>query len=275
MMIKHKRIAVKRKVLRFFFKTVALFLFCVIILFMRIDRLLCELNMGSRNEVKQLLKKGLISVNGEIVRKPETKVDELSAVVSCQGKEYRYRKFVYYMMNKPAGTVSAREDSLSRTVLDVLKECLSEQCGGNLSGIPLKDISPVGRLDKDTVGLLLLTNDGEMAHRLLSPKKHVIKQYYVETDLPVTKEAADALRHGVDIGEEKLTREAGIEILDEKKCLISITEGKYHQVKRMFQALGLQVMYLKRLSMGSLRLDENLPEGGVRELTREEVLDLC
>ncbi|MGN0377583.1 MAG: pseudouridine synthase, partial [Suilimivivens sp.] len=140
---------------------------------MRIDRLLCELNIGSRNEVKTFLKKGLITVNGEKITRPEMKVDEAKAVIVFKGREYRYSPFVYYMMNKPAGVVSATEDSLSKTVLDVLTECLKKQYGEELPGIPVKDIFPVGRLDKDTVGLLLLTNDGELSHNLLSPKKHV------------------------------------------------------------------------------------------------------
>lgn len=242
---------------------------------MRIDRLLCELNIGSRNEVKTYLKKGLITVNGEIMQKPDTKVDEMTALISFKGKEYRYQPYVYYMMNKPAGVVSATEDSFSKTVLDVFIECLKEQNDNNLSGIPVRDIFPVGRLDKDTVGLLLLTNDGELSHNLLSPKKHVEKTYYVETDLKITDDAADMLMQGVDIGEKALTQKALVKILGERKCTITITEGKFHQVKRMFQAVGLKVIYLKRLSIGGLLLDANLPEGSVRELTQEEVLALC
>ena len=252
-----------------------LFLFCVIIISMRIDKLLCELNIGSRSEVKVLLKKGLITVNGEKLFKPETKIDEKTAVVSYKGKEFRYQPFVYYMMNKPAGVVSATEDSLSGTVLDVLAENLKEIYGDDLSGVPIRDIFPVGRLDKDTVGLLMLTNDGELAHNLLSPKKHVEKRYYVETDLSITRDAADRLMKGVAISEQEFTREAKVELLSDKECIIAITEGKFHQVKRMFQAVGLKVLYLKRISMGSLFLDETLPEGKVRELTQEEVYRLC
>lgn len=273
--VRRRTAAVERKAEVFFLKMVVLFLFCVIIIFMRIDRLLCELNIGTRSEVKELLKKGFIYVNGIKITKPETKVDESKAVISYKGKEYRHRSFVYFMMNKPAGVVSATRDDHSKTVLDVLEEHLKEKYGKEPSGIPIKDIFPVGRLDKDTVGLLLLTNDGELSHNLLSPKKHVAKCYYVETDLPIVKEAAEQLMQGVDIGEEKLTREAEVELLGEKKCMITITEGKFHQVKRMFQAVGLKVMYLKRLSMGPLILDENLPEGSIRELTQEEVQNLC
>lgn len=252
-----------------------LFFFCVIIISMRIDRLLCELNIGSRSEVKTLLKKGLITVNGEKITRPEAKVEERTAVITFQGREYRYKPFVYYMMNKPAGVVSATEDSHEKTVLDIFTECIKAQYGDAASGIPLKDIFPAGRLDKDTVGLLLLTNDGELAHNLLSPKKHVEKCYYAETDLTITAEAAYKLMRGVDIGEAKLTKEAKVEILTETSCMITITEGKFHQIKRMFQSVGLTVIYLKRVSMGGLTLDENLPEGSVRELTQEEVLHLC
>lgn len=242
---------------------------------MRIDRFLCELNIGSRKEVKDLLKKGEITVNGFRGLKPEDKVDELTAVVRYRGKEFRYQPYVYYMMNKPAGIVSATEDNRDKTVLDLLKEQLSQKEGKELYGIPIDHIFPVGRLDKDTVGLLLLTNDGDLSHRLLSPARHVKKCYYVETDLPISMEKLKKLENGVDIGEKELTREAETELLSEKSCLLTITEGKFHQVKRMFQATGLTVTYLKRLSMGSLTLDKNLPEGGIRELTEEEVNDLC
>lgn len=254
---------------------VVLFLFCVIIIFMRIDRLLCELNIGTRSRAKELLKKGLVLVNGEKITRPETKVDELTAVVSFEGREYRYRPFVYFMMNKPAGVVSATKDEREKTVLDVFREQSKKLYGREADKFPVKDMFPVGRLDKDTVGLLLLTNDGGLSHELLSPKKHVPKTYYVETDLPLSKEAREQLTKGVSIGEKELTREARVEITASCKCRITITEGKYHQVKRMFQAVGLTVVYLKRLSMGSLVLDENLPEGSIRELTQEEVNGLC
>lgn len=255
-------------------KTVALFFFCVIIMFMRIDKLLCEMNIGSRSEVKALLKKGQILADGVKITAPDTKVDEATVVITCQGKEYRYRPFIYYMLNKPSGVVSATTDPHDKTVLDLLQEHLTAQ-KGSLLGIPIKDIFPVGRLDKDTVGLLLLTNDGALSHRLLSPKKHVPKTYYVETDTLLTKDGQQLLEQGVDIGEAALTREAVVVSCGEKKYQITITEGKFHQVKRMFAAVGLQVLYLKRISMGGLVLDEHLAEGEVRELTRKEVESLC
>lgn len=156
-----------------------------------------------------------------------------------------------------------------------MKEQLSQHDNKDLYGIPSDDIFPVGRLDKDTVGLLLLTNDGALSHRLLSPAKHVKKCYYVETDLTIVPEELKKLEIGVDIGEKALTKEAETKLLSEKSCLLTITEGKFHQVKRMFQAIGLTVTYLKRVSMGSLVLDEDLPEGHIRELTEEEVNSLC
>ncbi len=241
---------------------------------MRIDKLLCEMNIGSRSEVKALLKKGQILADGIKVTKPETKVDERSVVISFKGKEYKYLPFVYYMLNKPAGVVSAKSDE-HETVLDILKDYLKTQAGGEAVGIPVNDIFPVGRLDKDTVGLLLLTNDGELSHRLLSPKKHVPKTYYVETDEVLKEEMRLILKKGVDIGEEKPTKEATVTVCGEKKYLITITEGRFHQVKRMFGAVGLKVLYLKRISMGSLVLDESLKEGEIRELTQEEVQSLC
>lgn len=241
---------------------------------MRIDKLLCEMNIGSRSEVKGLLKKGQILVNGIQVTKPEAKVDEQSAVVTFKGKEYRYRPYVYYMLNKPAGVVSATTDEHDKTVLDLLRKHLLMRNDGE-EGIPIDDVFPVGGLDKDTVGLLLLTNDGELSHRLLSPKKHVPKTYYVETDGVLNADMRLELEKGLDIGDEKLTKEASVTILEDKKYQITITEGRYHQVKRMFSAVGLKVMYLKRLSMGSLVLDDSLKEGEIRELTEEEVKSLC
>lgn len=250
-------------------------MFYVIIIIMRIDKLLCEMNICSRSEAKLLIKKGQIFADDVKITRPEHKVDEQKVVIQYKGKEYRYRPFVYYMLNKPSGVVSATYDANDKTVIDLLTEHLKKCNGGELAGIPVKDMFPVGRLDKDTVGLLLLTNDGELSHKLLSPKKHIPKTYYVETDLLLSEEKRLALEQGVDIGEEKLTKKANVCICGERKYHITITEGKFHQVKRMFAAVGLQVLYLKRLSMGNLVLDETLSEGEIRELTQEEVLKLC
>lgn len=242
---------------------------------MRIDKLLCEMNIGSRSEVKALLKKGQILADGVKICKPETKVNEQIVVISFQGKDYRYRPYVYYMLNKPIDVVSATRDEKDKTVLDLLKAHLEKVNNQNATGIPICDIFPVGRLDKDTVGLILLTNDGELSHRLLSPKKHVPKTYYVETDKELTAEGKKMLEQGVDIGEDTLTKEAIVNYCGICKYELTITEGKFHQVKRMFSAVGLKVIYLKRLSMGSLVLDESLQEGEIRELTQEEVEQLC
>lgn len=232
------------------------------------------MNIGSRSQVKELIKKGLVLADGEKVKRPEMQVDERKVQITCKGKEYRYSPYVYYMMNKPPGVVTATSDKRERTVLDLLKEQLLKE-KEDLTGIPFKDIFPAGRLDKDTVGLLLLTSDGALAHRLLSPKKHVPKKYFVRTDAPVTREIADFLEKGVDMGEGETSRPALCRITGSHTCHLTITEGKYHQVKRMFQAAGLTVIFLKRLSMGPLVLDEGLKEGQVRELTQKEVADLC
>lgn len=250
------------------------------IMLMRIDRLLCELNIGTRSRVKELLKRGQVTVNGTIVTKADTKVNETTDQIICQGKEYHYQPLVYYMMNKPAGIISATADLREKTVLDLFCERMSEANKGELTGIPVKDIFPVGRLDKDTVGLLLLTNDGETAHRLLAPGSHVPKKYFVKINRPLDAEAFALMQNGVDIGEKVLTRPARLESYDENspqkpEYYLTITEGRFHQVKRMFQAVGREVIYLKRVSMGSLELDKTLSEGQVRELTQEEVDALC
>ncbi len=232
------------------------------------------MNIGSRSQVKELIKKGLVLADGEVVRRPETQVDEGTVRITCKGQEYRYSPYVYYMMNKPPGVITATSDGKEQTVLDLLKEQLLKG-REELAGIPVKDIFPAGRLDKDTVGLILLTNDGALAHRLLSPKKHVPKKYFVRTDGLITGEIADFLEKGVDMGEGETSRPALCELAGSHECLLTITEGKYHQVKRMFQAAGLTVTFLKRLSMGPLVLDEELKEGQVRELTQKEVAELC
>lgn len=243
---------------------------------MRIDRLLCELNIGSRSQVKELLKKGLVSADGQIIKKADTQVDENCVTLTVKGKNYNYRPFVYYMLNKPAGVITATRDTHDRTVMDLLKEEYQLSHDGEAYGLPLKDMFPVGRLDKDTVGLLLITNDGELSHNLLAPGKHVDKTYLVHLNDSLSEEMAEQLEQGVDIGEEKMTQPAVVEIdkSDASFCRITITEGKFHQVKRMFEAIGRKVIYLKRLSMGTLVLDETLPEGKIRELTKEEVDEL-
>ena len=232
------------------------------------------MNIGTRSQVKDLLKKGLVTVNGRVVKKGDVKVDEKKDTIICQGKEYTYRPFFYYMMNKHAVVVTSTIDDKDSTVLDLFCKQMKQTAGG-LEGIPVKDIFPVGRLDKDTEGLLLLTNDGALAHRLLSPGRHVPKKYDVRTDLPLGAKEAKLLEEGVEIGEKEPTRPAVLERIGDREFFLTITEGKFHQVKRMFGAVGLKVLSLKRVSMGSLLLDKNLPPGQVRELSKEEVLTLC
>lgn len=221
---------------------------------------------GTRSEVKKAISKGLVRVNNVIVKKPETKLDTDSDHVLFDGVLVGYAQHEYYMLNKPVGVISATEDKREKTVIDLIIERKR------------KDLFPVGRLDRDTEGLLLISNDGELAHRLLSPSKHVDKVYYAKIDGEVTIEDVEAFQQGVDIGEEKLTRPAKLRVLKsgtQSEIELTICEGKFHQVKRMFQAVGKEVVYLKRLQMGTLILDESLKPGEYRELTEQEIADLC
>ena len=233
---------------------------------LRLDKYLADMGKGTRSEVKKAISKGLVRVNNEIVKKPETKLDTDSDHVLFDGVLVGYAQYEYYMLNKPAGVISATEDKREKTVIDLITEKKR------------KDLFPVGRLDRDTEGLLLISNDGELAHRLLSPSKHVDKVYYAKIDGKVTIEDVEAFQQGVDIGEEKLTRPAKLRILKsgtQSEIELTICEGKFHQVKRMFQAVGKEVVYLKRLQMGTLILDESLKPGEYRELTEQEIADLC
>lgn len=233
---------------------------------LRLDKYLAEMNLGTRSEVKKFITKGQIQVNGTIVKKPEFKLDPISDRVQYQDREITYVTYEYYMLNKPSGVISATEDKRDTTVIDLIE---SRQ---------RKDLFPVGRLDKDTEGLLLITNDGALAHRLLSPKKHVDKTYYAKICGEVTKEDIEIFEKGVCIGDEKLTLPAKLVILKsgtESEIELTIQEGRFHQVKRMFQAVGKEVVYLKRLSMGGLSLDPSLKPGEYRKLTKEEMEQLC
>lgn len=229
----------------------------------RLDKYLADAQLGTRSAVRQLLKKGLITVNGEIIKKPEFKIDPASDRVCFDTQEISPEHEVYYMLNKPAGVVSATRDNHDRTVLDLF---------GQQDRRP--DLSPVGRLDKDTVGLLLITNDGALSHRLLSPRRHVDKTYFVRVNGVITEQMTEAFAAGLDIGDEKPTLPARLERLSENEAAVTIHEGRFHQIKRMFHAAGCEVIYLKRLSMGSLLLDESLPEGSYRKLTPEEIRQL-
>ena len=226
---------------------------------MRIDKLLANSGIGTRKEVKELLKKKRISVNGEIITEAKMHIDEDNDIVAFDGERIEYKEFLYIMLNKPQDVISATDDERHRTVLDLLEESLTKV-----------GLFPVGRLDKDTEGLLVLTNDGKMAHELLSPKLHVPKRYYVELKKPLSEEEARILENGVEL-ETFTTKPAKIEFITEDKVYIIISEGKYHQVKRMFKCVGNRVLYLKRVSMGNLELDESLELGEYRELTPDEL----
>ena len=245
----------------------------------RLDKFLADAGAGTRSEVKKYIQKGQVQVNGKSVKKPELKVTEEDQVVMNGQELHAAPEYVYYLFNKPAGCVSATEDFRDKTVLDYIEEKDRR-----------KGLFPVGRLDKDTEGFLLITDDGPLAHELLSPKKHVDKTYYAKVSGKVTEEDARALAEGVDIGEKDLTRPARLEILStwesdtgseengkrwESEIRLTIHEGKFHQVKRMFHAVGKEVIYLKRLSMGSLALDKTLTKGEYRSLTEEEIKKLC
>ena len=226
---------------------------------MRLDKFLCDTAGLTRTEAKNAVKKGQIAVNGQVQKTADFKVKETTDTVTFQGKPLSYAAFHYYMLHKPAGVITATEDKKESTVMDILRE------------EKVKNLFPVGRLDKDTEGLLLITDDGELAHNLLSPKKHVDKEYLVKVRDSISEEDCRKLSEGVDIGDEKPTVPAKVERVAEKEILLTIREGRFHQVKRMLQAVGNEVLYLKRLSMGSLRLPEDLEKGAYRPLSEEEL----
>ena len=232
----------------------------------RLDKYLADMGVGTRAEVKKYIKQGKVTVDGAVVKSAELKIDQEVQQVMFQGSPIGYEEFEYYMLHKPAGVISATTDSKDKTVVDLI------------SDKKRKDLFPVGRLDKDTEGLLLITNDGDLAHKLLSPKKHVDKVYYAKVDGIVSEEDVKAFREGVSIGQGEIAKPAVLEILKAdtvSEIKVTIQEGKFHQVKRMFHTIGKEVLYLKRLSMGSLVLDDSLPLGAYRKLTREELEELC
>ena len=230
---------------------------------MRLDKGLSNFGFGSRNEVKKLVKNGLVKVDGDTVNEPSMHVDPEKSMIDVAGTLLNYRKYIYIMMNKPAGVISATSDNRFRTVVDLLPEefaCFK--------------LFPAGRLDMDTEGLVLLTNDGQLAHNLLSPKKHVNKRYYARIDGRVTDEDVKSSREGVVLDDGYKTMPAELEILKAgrySEIELVLYEGKFHQVKRMFEAVGKRVIYLKRIQMGKLKLDEALSPGACREMTAEEV----
>ncbi len=226
---------------------------------MRLDKFLCECNIGSRKQVKDLIKLGNVTVNGIRANKSDISVDENKDEICFKGEKLNYRKYVYIILNKPAGVVTATKDNKDNTVMDLIKP------------LPAKDLFPVGRLDIDTTGLLLICNDGDLSHRLLSPKNHVDKTYEVLPIKPLSDEDLLKLTDGVDIGDDKPTLPAKAVTGDNGKLYLTIHEGRFHQVKRMLEAINNKVLSLKRISFGGLNLPDDLGEGKWRELTEDEI----
>ncbi|MCD7843133.1 MAG: 16S rRNA pseudouridine(516) synthase [Clostridiales bacterium] len=226
---------------------------------LRLDKLLADTGLWSRKEARDLIRRGQVTVDGAVVKQPEAKVDPAQSSLTAAGQPVAWQKYTYIMMNKPGGVLTATEDRRQPTVLDLLPQELRR-----------KQLRPVGRLDKDTEGLLLLTDDGALAHRLLSPKSHVDKVYYAETEGTVDEDDIAAFAAGMTLEDGLICQSAGLERLGPERCLVTLREGKFHQVKRMLSARGKPVRYLKRLSMGALTLDETLEPGAWRPLTEEE-----
>lgn len=229
----------------------------------RLDKVLSNMGYGSRTDVKKLIKKGIVKVNSIIIKDNEFRVSPYEDEILFKGEEVNYREYIYIMMNKPQGLVSSTEDPLTETVINLLDDKYQ-----------IYKPFPVGRLDKDTEGLLLISNDGKLAHELLSPKKGVDKTYYAEVDGTVEEEHIDIFNKGILLEDGYETLPAKLEIIESNvisKVNLTIQEGKYHQVKRMFEALSMRVLFLKRISMGPLSLDETLSLGEYRELTEVEI----
>lgn len=230
----------------------------------RLDKVIANLGYGTRKEVKAFVKRKLVEVDGVIVTDSGMQVDPEKCEIKLEGETLNYRKFIYLMMNKPDGVVSATFDNYDETVIDLLDE-----------EYKIFEPFPVGRLDKDTVGLLIITNDGELNHRLIAPKWHVDKVYYAEIDKAVGEEDIKKFEKGVILDDDYKCLPAKLEIVkaDENgsEVYVTIQEGKFHQVKRMFESVGKKVVYLKRVNFGALKLDENLEEGSYRELSEEEI----
>ncbi|MCT4592995.1 MAG: rRNA pseudouridine synthase [Anaeromicrobium sp.] len=229
----------------------------------RIDKVLSSIGYGTRKEIKEYLKRGYITVNGEVIKQGKTHVNPYEDVIKVNDEEINYREFVYIMLNKPGGVISATYDNLHETVVDLLED-----------EFRVFEPFPVGRLDKDTEGLLIITNDGKLSHEVLSPKKHVPKTYYAHIDGYVRDEHVKKFKEGVYIDEDYKTLPADLRVLetgDTSKIEVTIYEGKFHQVKRMFKAIGMEVVYLKRIQMGRLKIDETLELGQYREITKEEI----
>lgn len=226
----------------------------------RLDKLLADMGIGSRKDIREIIKSGRVYVDGKCVLVPDLKLDTYKSKINLDGKEIEYSKFHYYMMNKPSGIVTATEDGKQRTVLDIVTPEMRRM-----------DLFPVGRLDKDTSGLLLLTNDGDFAHRVISPKSCIEKVYLAKVQNEINTEDVRAFQQGLILGDGTKCLPAKLDKLENRFCLVAVMEGKYHQVKRMLASRGKPVVELKRLSIGGLKLDESLEAGGFRELTQQEL----
>lgn len=232
----------------------------------RLDKYLAQMNKGTRKEIKEAAKRGRIAVNGIMVKNTDLKINPDMDTVLFDNEETGFVEYEYFIMNKPQGVVSATRDEQDKTVIDLIKDNVR------------KDLFPVGRLDKDTEGLLLITNNGDLAHRLLSPAKHVKKIYYAKIEGIVTEDDVKKFSEGMELSDGTITRPAALKILVSapiSEIELTIYEGKYHQVKRMFAAVGKHVLYLKRICMGELYLDKELVAGAYRRLTDEELELIC
>lgn len=225
----------------------------------RLDKYLAEAGIGTRSQVKKMIRDGRVKINGEAVKHADTKVDEETDIVTFDEEEVFFSEFVYIMLNKPQGYISASR-GWDPNVIDLIAE-------------PFRNLFPVGRLDKDTEGLLLITNDGQLAHELLAPKKLIEKEYYTEVDIPLSEEDIRKIETGISWHEETY-RPAVYKKISDHAMTLSVTEGKYHEIKRMIQALGSRVTYLKRIRMKNLKLDESLKPGEYRFLSEDELADL-
>lgn len=246
---------------------------------LRLDKYLADFTELTRSQAKKEIREGRVQVNGETAKTGNGKV-AFSDSVLWDGREIRGQQYQYIMLNKPAGIISATVDDKNETVVEYIGKHLPMRRAASPEHrqepvFLARDLFPVGRLDKDTEGLLLLTNDGELAHRLLSPRHHVTKKYFVRLDRDFNTTDVDKMQEGLDIGEKRITSPAVLEILSPREGFLTITEGKFHQVKRMFAKLGKTVVYLKRVEMGTLKLDRNLAVGEWRFLTEEEIRDLA
>ena len=225
----------------------------------RIDKIISEQTYYTRKEIKKLISQGIVYVNEEQIKKPESKYDETNISIKINGKDIEIKKHIYLLLNKPKGYVSATEDMNQKTVLDLVPEKYKN-----------RNLFPAGRLDKDTTGLMLITDDGEFAHNILSPRKHVKKEYEVTIDIPVTSEMVKGFKQGVYLNDGEC-KSAILKITGEFTAIVSITEGRYHQIKRMFGCYGAKVVELNRICMGNLYLPQELKLGEIKEATQNEL----